>query len=140
MVRTASFVDCGIPSTVDTENLPRVAKTLAAHLSSDSDVIVMELGDGLLGHYHVDSVLQDAGFMGRVAAVLYAAGDLMSAWGGLEWLRRQGVAVTAIVGPVTDTAAGTEYVESVLGVPAANAPLRSEKLRDLILKKLPVKV
>lgn len=137
-VKTADFVDCGLPSTVDTDDLAPVAKALAAHLSPDCDVVVMELGDGLIGHYHVDTVLEDRGFMGHVAAVVYAASDLMSTWGGLQWLGQRGVAVTAVTGPVTDTVAGTQYVESTFGVPAANAMLASEKLRDLVATKLPV--
>lgn len=137
-VKTATFADCGIPSTVDTEDLSGVAKTLAAHLSEGADVVVMEMGDGLLGYYHVDSVLQDRNFLGHVAAFVYAASDLVSAWGGLQLLAQRGIEVTALTGPVTDTVAGTQYVESALGVSAANAMIHGAKLRDLVAAKLPV--
>jgi hypothetical protein len=136
-VKTATFVDCGLPSTVDADDLAAVARTLAAHLSPVSDVIVMELGDGIIGHYNVDAVFKDRRFMGHVSAVVYSAADLVSAWGGIELLSRRGVTVAVVTGPATDTEAGTKYISCSLEHPAANAQSHAEALGDIVLSRLP---
>ncbi len=57
---TASFLDCGLPSTVDYGDLSPVAKAILNHLNEfEPDLIVVELGDGIVGGYAVDSVLKD---------------------------------------------------------------------------------
>lgn len=139
-VETATFVDCGLPSTVDADDLATVARTLATHLTPYSDVIVMELGDGLIGHYNVDAVFKDRSFMSSVRAVVYAAGDLVSAWGGIELLGRRGIEVAVVTGPATDNEAGTRYITSGLGYPAANAQFHAEALGELVLTRLPAMV
>src|SRR5712691_9437822 len=59
-VATASFLDCGLPSTVDAGNLAPVAKAIIARLNEhEPDLIVIELGDGILGGYAVDTILDD---------------------------------------------------------------------------------
>src|SRR5215472_4807299 len=60
-IATASFLDCGLPSTVGAGDLGPVAKSIIARLNeSDPDFIVMELGDGILGGYAVDSAFADS--------------------------------------------------------------------------------
>lgn len=129
-VRTLSFLDCGVPSTVDAD-VSTIAKTLVAHLA-DTDVIVMELGDGILGYYHVDSVLEDKGFMANVDAVVYCAGDLVAAWGGKQILESKGIKITCVCGPATDSVAGTTYLEGMLGLPAANALTEPAKVMEIL--------
>src|SRR5690242_9648312 len=59
-IATASFLDCGLPSTVDIEDLAPTAKAIVAKLNEvNPDLIVIELGDGILGGYSVDTVLAD---------------------------------------------------------------------------------
>lgn len=130
--QTLCFLDCGIPSSVDAEDLSSVARSLAAALSANNDVIVMELGDGILGYYHVDSVLEDQTFMQNVDAVVFCASDLVSAWGGRQILTQKGIPIHVVCGPATDNCAGTTYIENVLGVPAANALTEQAKLFELI--------
>ena len=49
-VTTASFLDCGMPSTVDVPDLAPAAKAIIAKLNeANPDLIVIELGDGILG-------------------------------------------------------------------------------------------
>ncbi len=129
-IQTLSFLDCGVPSTVDAD-VSSIAKTLVAHLA-EADVIVMELGDGILGYYHVDGVLEDQGFMANVDAVVYCAGDLVSAWGGKQILESKGIKITCVCGPATDTVAGTTYIEGMIGLPAANALTEPAKLMEVL--------
>jgi hypothetical protein len=137
-VRAYSFVDCGWSSTVDAEDVGAIARSIVGQLCEENvDLIVMELGDGILGHYHVSSVLEDASIMGNVAAIVFCASDLVSAWGGKELLSRKGVEIDVVSGPATDNIAGTTYIENALGLPAANALTETGKLKEIVASKLP---
>src|SRR6476620_5394625 len=59
-IATASFLDCGLPSTVSVGDLAPTAKAIVSRLNESSpDLIVIELGDGILGGYSVESVFED---------------------------------------------------------------------------------
>lgn len=126
-VRTYSFLDCGVPSTVDADDIAAIARSIVARLE-DVDVIVIELGDGILGHYKVERFFDDRALMAHIDAVVFCAGDLTAAWGGREILAERGVNVTVVCGPATDTEAGVVYLERTIGVPAANALTDPDKL------------
>jgi hypothetical protein len=113
-----SFLDAGWASSVDMTDPAGVARRLAAHLT-DNDLIVMELGDGLLGHYHVEKVLADPWMRAHTRGVVLAASDLVAAKGAIELLHPYRVAV--VTGPVTDGIAGVSYIRSAFGLPAVNA-------------------
>ncbi|HJZ79251.1 MAG TPA: hypothetical protein VKD91_02865, partial [Pyrinomonadaceae bacterium] len=98
-VATASFLDCGLPSTVDMADLAPVAKTIIARLNeSNPDLIVVELGDGILGGYSVESVFEDAEFRAAMTALIFCASDYVGAWGGIELFRRRGIKVDLVAG------------------------------------------
>ena len=119
---TASFLDCGLPSTVGAGDLAPVAKAIIAKLNDNApDLIVLELGDGILGGYAVDSLFDDAELREATAAFVFCASDYVGAWGGIELLRRRGIKVDLIAGSVTDSQMGQDYIETEFGVPAANA-------------------
>lgn len=119
---TASFLDCGLPSTVGAGDLAPVAKAIIAKLNEDRpDLIVLELGDGILGGYAVDSLFDDAELREATAAFVFCASDYVGAWGGIELLRRRGIKVDLVAGSVTDSQMGQDYIETEFRVPAANA-------------------
>src|SRR5437870_359911 len=121
-IATASFLDCGLPSTVDAGDLSPVAKAIIAKLNQSSpDLIVIELGDGILGGYSVESVFDDAELRAAMAAIVFCASDYVGAWGGVELLRRRGIGVDVVAGSVTDSQMGEDYIEREMGVPAGNA-------------------
>ncbi len=130
-VKTLSFLDCGVPSTVDTGDVAGIARSILAQMM-DVDVVVMELGDGILGHYNVESFFDDRALMSHIDAVVFCASDLTAAWGGREILARHGVAVTVVCGPATDTEAGVSYLEKTLGVAAANSLTDPAKLLGIL--------
>ncbi|HXX92717.1 MAG TPA: hypothetical protein VEN81_03730 [Planctomycetota bacterium] len=130
-VRTLSFLDCGVPSTVDTDDIAGIARSIVSEMN-DVDVVVMELGDGIMGHYKVDRFFDDRALMSHIDAVVFCASDLTAAWGGKEILAQRGIPVTVVCGPATDTEAGVTYLEKTLGVPAANALTDSQKLLNLM--------
>jgi hypothetical protein len=83
--QTASFLDCGLPSTVDAGNLALVAKAVLNKLNeSEPDLIIVELGDGIVGGYAVDSILQDSDIKQATAAFVFCASDYVGVIGGIE--------------------------------------------------------
>jgi len=136
-IATASFLDCGLPSTVGAADLPSVAKTIVARLNESApDLIVIELGDGLLGGYSVETVFDDAQLREATAAIIFCASDYVGAWGGIELLRRRGIEIDVIAGSVTDAQMGQDYIEKEFGVPAANARRDGARLFELIKPKV----
>jgi hypothetical protein len=136
-VTTASFLDCGLPSTVDVEDLAPSAKAIIARLNeAHPDLIVIELGDGILGGYSVDTVFEDFELLEATAAFVFCASDYVGAWGGIELLRRRGVEVDVISGSVTDSKMGEDYITTQFNVPAANARRESGALFELVMERV----
>jgi hypothetical protein len=136
-IKTLSFLDCGLPSTVGLADLAPVAKGVIAKLAEEQpDCIVIELGDGLLGGYGVETIFRDEQLMRLTAALVFCASDFVGAWGGRELLNARGVKIDVISGPVTDSRMGADYVKSEFGIPAANAVNEGELLAGLIKERL----
>jgi hypothetical protein len=134
---TASFLDAGLPSTVGVEDLAPVAKAVVARLNESApDLIVVELGDGILGGYSVESIFDDEEIRAATAALVFCASDYVGAWGGIELFRRRGIRVDAVAGSVTDSQMGEDYIERELGVPAGNAKRDGARLFELIREKV----
>ena len=118
--KTLSFLDVGLPSTCGHPDMPTVARTLLAHLADESpDLIVLELGDGLLGPYGVDDLVEDLGRAGVFVGAVLAANDIIGAWAGAKRLQDAGIPVRVITGPATDNLVGEERLAE-LGHRAAN--------------------
>jgi hypothetical protein len=136
-VKTLSFLDCGLPSTVGLHDLSPLAKGVIAELErTEPDCIVIELGDGLLGGYGVDTIFSDAELMRSTAALVFCANDFVGAWGGRELLAKRGVKIDVVSGAVTDSQMGIEYVNRELGLEAANAVNHGDQLTELIKERL----
>jgi hypothetical protein len=121
----AVFTDFGVVTTNE-ENAAPTARKLVSHLAFEGhaapDVIVLELGDGLLGTYGVHALLADAVLRDAITSVVVCASDPVGAWGAHRILdERYGLAARLISGPVTDTPAGIGYCTDRLGVPTWNA-------------------
>ncbi len=137
---TAIFTDLGVVSTTaaNAAQATRMLLTrLVAQSSERADLIVLELGDGLLGAYGVDAILGDPELRSAFTAVVLAANDPVAAWGGIELLRRDyGLEPTAVTGPATDNAVGVRLIEDRMGVPAANARTAPEALAAMVAARL----
>jgi hypothetical protein len=128
-----SFQDAGLPSTVDTENLPAVVKGLLAKLAEGKpDVIVVELGDGIIGGYGVQSLLKDAEILRATRVHVMCANDLVAAWGAVSVMKELGLRIDVFAGPATDNLVGVEYIQRELKVPAANARTDGDRLADVV--------
>lgn len=126
---TASFLDCGLPSTVDCDDLPGVAKSIINHLSGlDPDLIVVELGDGIVGGYGVDSILRDREFTDAISSLVFCGSDYVGVIGGKAVLDGLGIAIDVIAGSVTDSQMGEDFVRGHFGLNAGNARRDGAKL------------
>jgi hypothetical protein len=139
--RTLIFTDLGVVTTT-AESAPRIARTIVSQLAADApDVIVLEMGDGLVGLYGVDAILDDESLRASFSAVVLAANDPVGAWGGARLLReRHGIETTAVTGPATDNVAGTRLVERETSVRAVNARSNGPALADLVLRSMAMPV
>jgi hypothetical protein len=121
-VAALTFNDVGIASThpgVTVSTAKGIFNRLAA---SKPDVVVAELGDGILGEYGVQDILRDEELMSVGAAYVMAAPDPVACWGALELMQREfELPITAITGPATDNEVGQVYITGGLGLAAHNA-------------------
>ncbi len=130
---TASFLDCGLPSTVDVENLASVAKAILNHLNSfEPDLIVVELGDGIVGGYAVDSVLRDFEIKEAISSFVFCASDYVGVIGGVQVLKNLGIEIDVIAGSVTDSQMGEDFVENQFKIKAGNARRNGFRLFELL--------
>jgi hypothetical protein len=125
-----SFADAGLPSTTgDPGAVVRVAKGVLNAVAASAvrpDLVVAELGDGLLGRYGVREVLADAEIAAAICGIVVAANDPVGAWGAVAMLRDLGLDVTVVTGPATDNESGSAVIVSATGVPAINARREAE--------------
>lgn len=125
----ASFMDCGLPSTVDVHDLAPVAKAILNHLNEyDPDLIVVELGDGILGGYSVDTILKDEEIRNAMTSLVFCASDYVGVVGGRTVLNSLGLDIDVVAGSVTDSKMGEDYVRDRLAITAANAHRNGEQL------------
>lgn len=118
----AVFTDLGVVTTQES-NAAGLTRTLLNRLShTKPDVIVLELGDGLIGSYGVRAILGSQDIRKAFSSVVLAASDPVGAWGGVELLRtRYSITPTVVTGPATDNSAGVQSISRETGVLALNA-------------------
>ena len=128
------FTDAGVVAT-DERNAPGLTRTIFSELAADRvDVIVAEMGDGILGEYGVQAILADAELAGLATAFVLCANDPVGTAGGVEQLARDyGIRPDVIAGPATDNRVGTRYVERAFGIPAFNARSAPDALGDHVI-------
>jgi hypothetical protein len=134
---TAIFTDLGVVATTS-RNAPALTRKLMSLLGQQrADVIVFELGDGLLGAYGVEAILRDQVIRDQLSALVLCANDPVAAWGGVRLLREEfGVEPTVVTGPATDNKVGVEIIRDRSNVPALNAITSGADLADLLQKAI----
>ena len=134
---TLIFTDFGIVSTTRKVG-PALTRTMLTELSEKKpDVIVFELGDGLLGTYGVDSILEQEDMRKAFTGVVLSANDPVAAYGGVDILRKQyGIEPIAVTGPSTDNDVGVSIIRDQLKVPAFNALAAGAALGDSIIESV----
>lgn len=134
---TAIFTDLGVVCTTS-KNAPAITRNLMTTLAERRpDVIVFELGDGLLGAYGVEAILTDPEVREALTAVVLCANDPVAAWGGVKLLREEfEVEPTVVTGPATDNQVGIDTVEQRCNVAAMNAMSNGAALGDLLISRI----
>ncbi len=136
-VSALTFNDAGAASTHAGMTVP-VARGLFNRMvdprGARPDVIVAELGDGILGEYGVQDILRASDLMSLGAAYVMAAPDPVACWGAQQLMRDTfRLPITAITGPATDNEVGRTYITKELGLPAHNARRDATGLVDGVL-------
>src|SRR6202140_111802 len=135
--RCAIFTDLGVVTTTRT-NGPALTRSMLSELAAGKpDVLVFELGDGILGTYGVDAILECPDIRTALSAVILSANDPVAAWGGVKLLReRVLIEPCAVTGPSTDNQVGVEIITTQMGVPAFNAISNGAALGDRVIEAL----
>lgn len=134
---TASFIDCGLPSTANVDDLAPVAKAIINHLNEfEPDLIVIELGDGIVGGYSVESVLKDDEFRGAISTFVFCASDYVGVIGGRTVLDTFGINIDVVAGSVTDSQMGEDYIRDNIKLAAGNARRNGPRLFELVYSPL----
>jgi len=135
--RSAIFTDYGVVTTT-AKTGPAITRTLLTEMAQgDPDVIVFELGDGLLGAYGVEAILLAEDIKASLTSVVLSANDPVAAWGGVKLLREKfGIEPSVVTGPSTDNAVGVNIIRDQMKVAAFNAITDGVALGDCVIDSL----
>jgi len=117
---------------------PALTRSMLTEMAAGQpDVIVFELGDGLLGTYGVESILLQPDIKKALTAVALSANDPVAAWGGVKLLReRFGIEPAVVTGPATDNLVGVEIIREQMNVEAFNAISSPADLGDHVIARM----
>jgi hypothetical protein len=135
--RCAIFTDLGVVTTTR-DNGPALTRSMLSELAAGKpDVLVFELGDGMLGAYGVDAILESADIRAALTAVVLSANDPVAAWGGVKLLReRFRIEPCVVTGPATDNQVGVAIIAEQMGVAAFNAISNGAALGDRVIESI----
>jgi hypothetical protein len=135
-LKALSFLDFGYPSTVHCDEVPGITKGALRELRRyGPDVVVVELGDGLLGEYGALDFYRDSELREMITCNIVCALDPVGAWGIVRIMEEHHIPVHLISGPVTDNVVGTDFVKG-LGLTAFNALYQKTELGAYIGRRL----
>jgi hypothetical protein len=128
------FTDFGVGTTTAKVG-PALTRTMLSEMAQGApDVVVFELGDGLLGTYGVEAILSAPDIRTAITALVLSANDPVAAWGGVKLLReRFGIEPTVVTGPATDNKVGVDIIADQMGVAAFNAITTGAALGDCVI-------
>jgi len=134
---TMIFSDFGIVTTT-ADNGPALTRSLLSAIAAqEPDVIVVELGDGLIGEYGVDAILADPAIQDALTGVVLCANDPVAAWGGVQILKeRYDLSPVVVTGPATDNDVGVGQIRERMGLPGINALSNAAALGDAVADHL----
>jgi hypothetical protein len=131
------FTDLGIVTTTGKSG-PALTRSMLTELAAKKpDVIVFELGDGLIGTYGVAAILECEDISKALTSVVLSANDPVAAWGGVKLLReRFKIEPSVITGPATDNAVGVEIIQEQMNVKGFNAISSGAALGDCVIESI----
>lgn len=132
--RSTIFTDFGVVTTTS-KNGPALTRTMLTEMASGKpDVIVFELGDGILGTYGVEAILKCEDIRTAITGLVLSANDPVAAWGGVKLLREKfGIEPCVVTGPSTDNQVGVTIIQEQMNVSAFNAITDGAALGDCVI-------
>ena len=120
--KSLSFIHAGLTSTVNNSMIVSVAKGLLNELNKiEPDIIVVELGDGIMGEYGVQEILKDNEIMKFAKVHIVCALDPVGAWGAVQRFNKFNLKVDLLTGPACGTSIGVDIIKRETGIEAINA-------------------
>jgi hypothetical protein len=134
---TSIFSDYGVVATTN-DNGPAVTRMMLNKLAASApDVIVFELGDGILGAYGVEAILKDKQLCESLSCLALCANDPVGATGGVQLLQSDfGLDTHLVTGPSTDNEVGRNIIRERTGVAAINGITNASELGDAVANLL----
>lgn len=121
-IAVSTFNDFGWASSADIPDIASVAKKIVNHIAiQNPDLIVLELGDGIMGNYGVSSLLSNQSFTYMVNSWVLCAPDPAAAFGALKYIEAFGITPSVITGPVADNLAGITAAAEFTHIPVISA-------------------
>jgi dethiobiotin synthetase len=131
------FTDAGLPSTyhVPHEQVEEAALNLISHaLQSKVDAIVIELADGLY-QQETSRLLTSPQFSSVLNGMIFAAGDAMGAFAGVEWLKQNKLPIMGVSGLLTQSPLAMNEARTVLKLPIFDMKTLNEPTTALALAR-----
>ncbi len=132
--RSMIFTDLGVVTTTPRTGPALTRSMLTEMASGKPDVIVFELGDGILGTYGVEAILKCDDIRAAITGLVLSANDPVAAWGGVKLLREKfHVEPCVVTGPATDNQVGVQIIHEQMNVAAFNAITDGAALGDQVI-------
>ena len=132
--RSMIFTDLGVVTTTPRTGPALTRSMLTEMAAGKPDVIVFELGDGILGTYGVEAILKCDDIRNAITALVLSANDPVAAWGGVKLLREKfHIEPCVVTGPSTDNQVGVQIIHEQMNVAAFNAITDGAALGDQVI-------
>jgi hypothetical protein len=132
--RSMIFTDLGVVTTTPRTGPALTRSMLTEMASGKPDVIVFELGDGILGTYGVEAILKCDDIRSAITGLVLSANDPVAAWGGVKLLREKfHIEPCVVTGPSTDNQVGVQIIHEQMNVAAFNAITDGAALGDQVI-------
>ncbi len=132
--RSMIFTDLGVVTTTPRTGPALTRSMLTEMASGKPDVIVFELGDGILGTYGVEAILKCDDIRNAITGLVLSANDPVAAWGGVKLLREKfHIEPCVVTGPSTDNQVGVQIIHEQMNVAACNAITDGAALGDQVI-------
>jgi hypothetical protein len=118
-VKVLDFTDFGVPTTfeLDHSRVRAVFTGMVAALTDpDTDVIVLEIADGVY-QGETRRLLADPAFQAVVDRVIFTASDALGATAGVQVLRAAGLRVAAVTGVLTSSPLAVQEASAAIDAP-----------------------
>ena len=132
--RSMIFTDLGVVTTTPKTGPALTRSMLTEMAAGKPDVIVFELGDGILGTYGVEAILKCDDIRSAITGLVLSANDPVAAWGGVKLLREKfHIEPCVVTGPSTDNQVGVQIIHEQMNVAAFNAITDGAALGDQVI-------